>query len=233
MAIGYTLDEIPNDITKETPASFEPTLDYVVVKVPRFAFEKFPAADPTLTTHMKSVGEAMAIGRNFTEALQKALRSLEEQEAPSSTGATGYVELDKDALLEEIRTPHDGRLRKVMDALRAGATPEEVHDATGIDPWFVDQLCLINEIAQEVIDGRRADPAAAAPGQAARLLRRPDRPDPRHEGGRRPRRPARARRPAGLQDRRHLRGRVRRADAVPLLAPTTRRPRSRRARRRR
>ena len=77
VAIGYTLDEIPNDITKETPASFEPTLDYVVVKVPRFAFEKFPAADPTLTTHMKSVGEAMAIGRNFTEALQKALRSLE------------------------------------------------------------------------------------------------------------------------------------------------------------
>ena len=79
MAIGYTLDEVPNDITRETPASFEPTLDYVVVKVPRFAFEKFPAADPTLTTTMKSVGEAMAIGRNFTEALQKALRSLEKQ----------------------------------------------------------------------------------------------------------------------------------------------------------
>ena len=80
VAIGYTLDEIPNDITQETPASFEPTLDYVVVKVPRFAFEKFPGADPTLTTHMKSVGEAMAIGRNFTEALQKALRSLESRE---------------------------------------------------------------------------------------------------------------------------------------------------------
>jgi carbamoyl-phosphate synthase large subunit len=87
VAIGYTLDEIPNDITRETPASFEPTLDYVVVKVPRFAFEKFPGADPTLTTHMKSVGEAMAIGRNFTEALQKALRSLEDKTA-SSTGAT-------------------------------------------------------------------------------------------------------------------------------------------------
>ena len=88
VAIGYTLDEIPNDITaaRRRPR-FEPTLDYVVVKVPRFAFEKFPGADPTLTTHMKSVGEAMAIGRNFTEALQKALRSLEEQEAPSSTGA--------------------------------------------------------------------------------------------------------------------------------------------------
>src|SRR6185369_10514710 len=81
VAIGYTLDEIPNDITLQTPASFEPTLDYVVVKVPRFAFEKFPGADPTLTTHMKSVGEAMAIGRNFTEALQKALRSLETKAA--------------------------------------------------------------------------------------------------------------------------------------------------------
>src|SRR5207253_4717711 len=81
VAIGYTLDEIPNDITRETPASFEPTLDYVVVKVPRFAFEKFPSADPTLTTHMKSVGEAMAIGRNFSEALQKALRSLESPKA--------------------------------------------------------------------------------------------------------------------------------------------------------
>src|SRR5690606_39307583 len=81
VALGYTLDEIPNDITAETPASFEPTLDYVVVKVPRFAFEKFPQADPTLTTHMKSVGEAMAIGRNFTEALQKALRSIEKRDA--------------------------------------------------------------------------------------------------------------------------------------------------------
>ena len=89
VAIGYTLDEIPNDITRETPASFEPSLDYVVVKVPRFAFEKFPLADPTLTTHMKSVGEAMAIGRNFTEALQKALRSLEDPRPPSTGGITG------------------------------------------------------------------------------------------------------------------------------------------------
>ena len=163
VAIGYTLDEIPNDITRETPASFEPTLDYVVVKVPRFAFEKFPAADPTLTTHMKSVGEAMAIGRNFTEALQKALRSLE---APKSgPGAAVFdwshrrVELDKDALLEQIRTPHDGRLREVMDALRAEATPEEIHDVTGIDPWFVDQLALINEVAQEVINADELTPS--------------------------------------------------------------------------
>lgn len=167
VAIGYTLDEIPNDITmradgSSTPAAFEPTLDYVVVKVPRFAFEKFPGADPTLTTHMKSVGEAMAIGRNFTEALQKALRSLESKDALFDWHQE-WVELDKDALLEAIRTPHDGRIKKVMDAIRAGATPEEVFDATGIDPWFVDQLMLINEIAAEV---------TAAPELTPELLRK-------------------------------------------------------------
>ncbi|MCW2854387.1 MAG: carB, partial [Marmoricola sp.] len=150
VAIGYTLDEIPNDITQETPASFEPTLDYVVVKVPRFAFEKFPTADKTLTTHMKSVGEAMAIGRNFTEALQKALRSLEQKDSVFDWSHQ-WVELDKPALLAEITVPTDGRLKRVMDTIRAGATPEEVHAATGIDPWFVDQLGLINEIAQEII----------------------------------------------------------------------------------
>src|SRR6478736_6067636 len=167
MAIGYTLDEVPNDITmradgSSTPAAFEPTLDYVVVKVPRFAFEKFPGADPRLTTHMKSVGEAMAIGRNFTEALQKALRSLESKDAVFDWHQE-WVELDKPALLDAIRTPHDGRLRKVMDAIRAGATPEEVFDATGIDPWFVDQLMLINEIAAEV---------TAAPELTPELLRK-------------------------------------------------------------
>jgi carbamoyl-phosphate synthase large subunit len=157
VAIGYTLDEIPNDITAETPASFEPTLDYVVVKVPRFAFEKFPGADPVLTTHMKSVGEAMAIGRNFTEALQKALRSLESKDAPFDWDKR-FVELDKAALLQEISKPHDGRLKKVMDAIRAGATPEEVFEATGIDPWFVDQLMLINETAQELINAAELTP---------------------------------------------------------------------------
>ena len=158
VAIGYTLDEIPNDITRETPASFEPSLDYVVVKVPRFAFEKFPSADQTLTTHMKSVGEAMAIGRNFTEALQKALRSLEDKKAPFDWRKE-WVELDKAELLERIRTPHDGRLREVMDALRAGATAEEIFDATAIDPWFVDQLLLINEVAVEVLDADELTPA--------------------------------------------------------------------------
>ncbi len=158
VAIGYTLDEIPNDITRETPASFEPTLDYVVVKVPRFAFEKFPAADQELTTHMKSVGEAMAIGRNFTEALQKALRSLEKADAVFDWHQE-WVDLDKEALLEEIKVPHDGRLKKVMDALRAGATADEVFAATHIDPWFVDQLLLINEVAAEVTGAAELTPA--------------------------------------------------------------------------
>lgn len=147
VAIGYTLDEIPNDITQETPASFEPTLDYVIVKVPRFAFEKFPTADDTLTTHMKSVGEVMAIGRNFAEAFGKALRSLENKNAPLTW--SGEVEA-KDVLLERIRRPHDGRLRAIMNAIRAGASPEELFDATAIDPWFIDQFFLLNEIAEEI-----------------------------------------------------------------------------------
>jgi carbamoyl-phosphate synthase large subunit len=144
LAIGYTLDEIPNDITGQTPASFEPALDYVVVKVPRFAFEKFPGADPTLTTHMKSVGEAMAIGRSFAEALQKALRSLEVRPAPFSFAAPPG---DAGSLLEECRSPHDGRLGTMLRALRAGASAADVVAATGVDPWFVDQLELIRDLA--------------------------------------------------------------------------------------
>ena len=147
LAIGYTLDEIPNDITKVTPASFEPTLDYVVVKVPRFAFEKFPAADPTLTTTMKSVGEAMALGRNYSQALQKALRSLERR--GSSFHWTGNAG-DKQSLLEQIKVPTDGRIVAVQQALRAGATIDEVFESTKIDPWFIDQIVLINEVADEV-----------------------------------------------------------------------------------
>ncbi|MFP5335592.1 MAG: carbamoyl-phosphate synthase large subunit [Actinomycetes bacterium] len=155
LAVGYTLDEIPNDITRETPASFEPTLDYVVVKVPRFAFEKFPAADASLTTTMKSVGEAMALGRNFTEALQKALRSLEHRGATFHwRGSPGDVE----ALLEQSRTPTDGRLVTVQQALRAGATVEQLHEATGIDPWFLDQLVLIEEVAAQVRDAPALTP---------------------------------------------------------------------------
>ena len=147
LAIGYTLDEIPNDITKVTPASFEPTLDYVVVKVPRFAFEKFPAADATLTTTMKSVGEAMALGRNYSQALQKALRSLERR--GSSFHWTGEI-ADKKQLLEQIKVPTDGRIVAVQQALRAGASNQEVFESTKIDPWFIDQMILINEVAETV-----------------------------------------------------------------------------------
>jgi carbamoyl-phosphate synthase large subunit len=149
LALGYTLDEIPNDITKETPASFEPTLDYVVVKIPRFAFEKFPAADPRLTTMMKSVGEAMAIGRNFAEALQKALRSLENPRAPFAwPGSRGDV--DVEVTLAAASVPHDGRLSLVQLALWAGASIEDVFAATGIDPWFLDQIGDINDLADEL-----------------------------------------------------------------------------------
>ncbi|MFM2352061.1 MAG: hypothetical protein RL096_542 [Actinomycetota bacterium] len=147
LAIGYTLDEIPNDITRVTPASFEPTLDYIVVKVPRFAFEKFPAANATLTTTMKSVGEAMAIGRNYSQALQKALRSLERRGSSFHwDGALGNV----DQLLEAIKTPTDGRIVLLQQALRAGATPEQVFESTKMDPWFIDQIVLINEVAADI-----------------------------------------------------------------------------------
>ncbi|GAB2515068.1 carbamoyl-phosphate synthase large subunit [Paramicrobacterium agarici] len=156
LAIGYRLDEIPNDITRVTPASFEPTLDYVVVKVPRFAFEKFPAADPTLTTTMKSVGEAMAIGRNFTTALQKALRSLEKR---GSSFHWGSEDRTVDQLLAEITTPTDGRIVLIQQALRKGATPEQIFEATKFDPWFTDQIAQINEIADAIAHAPMLDGA--------------------------------------------------------------------------
>jgi carbamoyl-phosphate synthase large subunit len=158
LAIGYTLDEIRNDITGETPASFEPTLDYVVVKVPRFAFEKFPTADRELTTHMKSVGEAMAIGRNFAEALGKALRSMETTEAGFWTAPDAVEDP-----LASLRVPTNGRLYQVEQALRLGASVEEVAAASGIDPWFVDQVALVGEVGAEVRD---------APVLTPELLRR-------------------------------------------------------------
>ena len=145
LAIGYTLDEIPNDITGVTPASFEPTLDYIVVKAPRFAFEKFPAADPTLTTTMKSVGEAMAIGRTFSQALQKALRSLEKRGSSFHWQETSDT---VDDLLQKIKVPTEKRIVQVQQALRLGASPEAVFEATKIDPWFIDQIALINETAE-------------------------------------------------------------------------------------
>ena len=164
LAIGYTLDEILNDITGATPASFEPSLDYVVVKVPRFAFEKFPGADPALTTHMKSVGEAMAIGRSFPEALQKALRSLER---PGATLTWADPPGDVAELLERCRTPHDGRLAAVHQALRAGASVTGLHEATAIDPWFLDQIAGIEEEAERLA---RADALTATVLLSAKRL---------------------------------------------------------------
>ena len=154
LAIGYTLDEITNDITRETPASFEPSLDYVVVKIPRFTFEKFPGADTILTTTMKSVGEAMSIGRSFGEALQKAMRSMEQNALGFWTvpdaSLMGGAEATVDELLAQMRKPHDGRLYTMERALRAGATLEQVSIASGIDPWFVDQIAALVEIHDEL-----------------------------------------------------------------------------------
>jgi carbamoyl-phosphate synthase large subunit len=149
LAIGYTLNEIKNDITQVTPASFEPTLDYIVVKAPRFAFEKFADADPRLTTTMKSVGEAMAIGRSFPEALMKALRSLERKEAifefPSD-----IAKIDRASLLISIQIPTEYRLQQVQQAMWAGVPIDEVYDATKIDRWFLHQIALINDRAREL-----------------------------------------------------------------------------------
>jgi carbamoyl-phosphate synthase large subunit len=151
LAIGYTLDEIVNDITKETPACFEPTLDYVVVKAPRFAFEKFPGADGTLTTTMKSVGEAMSLGRNFAESLGKVLRSLETKAAGFWTQDDGAW-TDVEAILEDLRTPTEGRIYQVERALRLGASIEDVAAASGIDPWFVAEVAGLVELRREILD---------------------------------------------------------------------------------
>ena len=166
LAVGYTLDELKNDITKTTPASFEPTLDYVVVKVPRFNFEKFPEADATLTTQMKSVGEAMAIGRNFQEAFQKALRSLE-------TGRSGWQGMaegrrqDRHGLKAKLSTPSAERIFWLKDALAAGMEDAELFRLTAIDPWFLARLREIFDFEQAARKAHRLD--AAGLEQAKRL----------------------------------------------------------------
>ncbi|MEO7125817.1 MAG: carbamoyl-phosphate synthase large subunit [Nakamurella sp.] len=163
LAIGYTLDEISNDITKATPAAFEPTLDYVVVKIPRFTFEKFPGADPELTTTMKSVGEVMSIGRSFAEALGKAMRSTETAEAGFWTEKRPADET-VESVLDSMRIPTDGRIYSVARAIALGATTEQIYEATGgIDPWFIDQVALIV---------RTGDSVRAAATLDADLLRR-------------------------------------------------------------
>ncbi|MBS4100046.1 carbamoyl-phosphate synthase large subunit [Tsukamurella paurometabola] len=150
LAVGYTLDEILNDITGETPACFEPTLDYVVVKAPRFAFEKFPGADDTLTTTMKSVGEAMSLGRSFAEAFGKVMRSLETKRHGFWTGAP--VEGTLQELLEWITTPKDGRFYLIGRAFELGATVEQVFDATAIDPWFLEEIKAVVDLGARVRD---------------------------------------------------------------------------------
>ncbi len=155
LAVGYSLDEIPNDITKKTPASFEPSLDYVVVKVPRWAFEKFPGADPTLGPQMKSVGEVMAIGRTFKEALNKAVQGLEIGKIGIAGAGVGEP-ASESAIEAQIATPTAQRLFQVFDALRCGLSPERVHAATKYDPWFIEQFCQMIEteraLAQHTLD---------------------------------------------------------------------------------
>ena len=158
LAVGYTLDEISNDITQKTPAAFEPTLDYVVVKVPRFAFEKFPGADPVLTTHMKSVGEAMAIGRNFTEALGKAMRSMETKAAGFWTDPPGTETLTAQDLVDDLRRPRDGQFYRVERALAAGVSVADAAEASGIDPWFLDQIELIRGVGRAIADAPSLTP---------------------------------------------------------------------------
>jgi carbamoyl-phosphate synthase large subunit len=176
VAVGYRLDELPNDITRTTPASFEPVLDYVVVKIPRFAFEKFPTADWRLTTQMKSVGEVMAIGRTFKEAFQKGLRGLEIDRSGWVTGPTPaddrLADTSRETLLAALRTPTPERVFQLKHALLAGIDLDTICGASGIDPWFVGQLA-------ELLEAERAWAARAAPGQPvakadddARALRR-------------------------------------------------------------
>ncbi|MCH7866315.1 MAG: carbamoyl-phosphate synthase large subunit [Myxococcales bacterium] len=150
LAVGYTLDEIRNDITRETPASFEPTIDYVVTKIPRFTFEKFPNADSTLTTQMKSVGEVMAIGRTFKESLQKAIRSLEVGHAGFESPDLPEGAAGDEMLWDSIDTPRPGRPWAMMEALRRGATVDELYRRTGIDPWFLRQLDEISEMESQL-----------------------------------------------------------------------------------
>ncbi|HET6577104.1 MAG TPA: carbamoyl-phosphate synthase large subunit [Gemmatimonadales bacterium] len=169
VAVGYRLDELPNDITRVTPASFEPVLDYVVVKVPRFAFEKFPAADPTLTTQMKSVGEAMAIGRTFKEAFQKGLRGLEADRTGWVLGAMPADDRLQDDSLETVlaalRRPTPERVFQIKRAFQLGASVETVAERTRIDPWFLHQLA---ELLEAEVEWKAGGPAVArAAGQAA------------------------------------------------------------------
>ena len=213
LAVGYTLDEIANDITGgATPASFEPTIDYVVTKIPRFAFEKFPGAEPTLTTSMKSVGEAMAIGRTFRESLQKALRSLE-------TGCTGLDEIaieglgqgdDKNAIRAALGTPTPERLLKVAQAMRLGFPDNEIYDYCRIDPWFLAEIrALVDGEAEIRAKGLPKTAGAFRRLKVAGIFRRAARDADGVERSRGHQAPPRVGRAARLQADRYLRRRIR------------------------
>ena len=249
LAVGYTLDEIANDITGgATPASFEPTIDYVVTKIPRFAFEKFKGADAVLTTSMKSVGEVMAIGRNFAESLQKALRGLEI----GLCGLDRVRELesaDPAAIESALARATPDRLLVAAEALRQGFTVERINEIAHFDPWFLERLKEIVEAEEEVrINGlpsdargmrrlkamgfsdarlgqlslrsaevERGDERGRRSRRFGHRAQRDEAHDRRNHRGRGPRAPAAARRPAGVQAHRQLRGRVRCGDALSVL----------------
>ena len=217
LAVGYTLDELLNDITGTTPASFEPTIDYVVTKMPRFAFEKFPGAEALLTTSMKSVGEAMSIGRTFQELLQKALRSME-------TGLTGLNEIeitgapDKSAVVGALARPTPDRVLVIAQAFRYGLSVEEIAQASKYEPWFLRQIEQLVKIEAEVrakglpkdakdfIDLKKKGFSDERLGRAHGPVRRRCREEAARDG-----------RSSGVQAHRHLRRRVRLAHALPLL----------------
>jgi carbamoyl-phosphate synthase large subunit len=214
LAVGYTLDELDNDITKVTPASFEPTIDYVVTKIPRFAFEKFPGSEPLLSTAMKSVGEAMAIGRTIHESMQKALASME-------TGLTGFDEIaipgapDRTAITKALSRATPDRLRTIAQAMRHGLSDDDINAVTSYDPWF---LARIREIIEAEADIRKNGLPVTEDG--LRMLKMMGFTDARLATIDRPRRrsgAARARtvgRGRRVQADRHLRSRVRGADAL-------------------
>ncbi len=217
LAVGYTLDEIPNDITRKTPACFEPTLDYVVVKIPKWQFEKFPGADENLGPQMKSVGEVMAIGRTFKEALMKAVRALD-------TGKRiGGEKIEPKILTQRLVTPHPERLSYVRYALRQGHTVKQLAKMTSIDPWFLYQLKEINDMQLELEKHpmesiptdvlREAKRMGFSDGRLAatwRLNGKGDQDKVRHQR-------KKARHQAGVQARGHLRRRIRKLHALSLF----------------
>ncbi len=214
LAVGYTLNEIPNDITKKTPASFEPMLDYVVVKIPKWAFEKFPESDPTLGTQMKSVGEVMAIGRTFKEAFLKGMRSLETGKVLTSDN------IDKSLIRQKLITPNPDRIPYLLQALIDGSTIQELVDLTHIDPWFLNEMKEIADTIHEIsgIHSGNAAAGAAARSEAFRFFRYAAGPAPPCDASADVGGYAReGRHHSGLQARRYLRCGVRIVHAVPVF----------------